>query len=88
MISFVQLYGFAYGGPFGHFFHKLMDTIFKGKKGNSTVAKKVLPFEPNYHLLGYSSQHLFFQFVEYPCFELDSTCLTYNLIVFLLQFGI
>jgi peroxisomal membrane protein 2 len=47
----LMLYGFAYGGPFGHFFHKLMDTIFKGKKGNSTVAKKVLSFEPNYHLL-------------------------------------
>ncbi|KAE8076076.1 hypothetical protein FH972_014749 [Carpinus fangiana] len=38
----VMLYGFAYGGPFGHFLHKLMDKIFKGKKGNKTVAKKVL----------------------------------------------
>ncbi|XP_022138396.1 peroxisomal membrane protein PMP22 [Momordica charantia] len=36
------LYGFAYSGPFGHFLHKLMDKIFKGKKGNTTVAKKVL----------------------------------------------
>lgn len=37
-----MLYGFAYSGPFGHFFHKLMDKIFKGKKGNETVAKKVI----------------------------------------------
>ncbi|KAI3442111.1 uncharacterized protein J3R85_001709 [Psidium guajava] len=38
----IVLYGFAYGGPFGHFLHKLMDIIFKGKKGNRTVAMKVL----------------------------------------------
>ncbi|XP_020700827.1 peroxisomal membrane protein PMP22 [Dendrobium catenatum] len=38
----IMLYGFAYAGPFGHFLHKLMDHIFKGKKGNSTIAKKVL----------------------------------------------
>ncbi|WCJ24083.1 Peroxisomal membrane protein PMP22 [Euphorbia peplus] len=38
----IMLYGFAYGGPFGHFLHKLMDKIFKGKKDNKTVAKKVL----------------------------------------------
>lgn len=38
----IMLYGFAYGGPFGHFLHKLMDKIFKGKNDNSTVAKKVL----------------------------------------------
>lgn len=38
----LQLYGLCYGGPFGHFFHKLMDAIFKGsKKDNTTVAKKV-----------------------------------------------
>nr|XP_010915328.1 peroxisomal membrane protein PMP22 isoform X1 [Elaeis guineensis] len=36
------LFGFAYGGPFGHFLHKLLDIIFKGKKDNKTVAKKVL----------------------------------------------
>ncbi|KAJ8621994.1 hypothetical protein MRB53_030523 [Persea americana] len=36
------LFGFAYGGPFGHFLHKLMDSIFKGRKDNKTVAKKVL----------------------------------------------
>ncbi|XP_027366902.1 peroxisomal membrane protein PMP22 isoform X1 [Abrus precatorius] len=37
-----MLYGFAYSGPFGHFLHKLMDKLFKGKKGNETVAKKVI----------------------------------------------
>ncbi|KDO54076.1 hypothetical protein CISIN_1g029947mg [Citrus sinensis] len=38
----LMFYGFAYGGPFGHFLHKLMDIIFKGKKDKKTVAKKVL----------------------------------------------
>lgn len=38
----IMLYGLLYSGPFGHFFHKLMDKIFKGKKGNNTVGKKVL----------------------------------------------
>ncbi|ERN18903.1 hypothetical protein AMTRI_Chr07g75770 [Amborella trichopoda] len=38
----VMLYGFAYGGPFGHFLHKLMDIIFKGKKDSKTTLKKVL----------------------------------------------
>ncbi|GLU08203.1 hypothetical protein SLE2022_251270 [Rubroshorea leprosula] len=38
----IMLYGFAYGGPFGHFLHKLMDKIFKGKKNTKTIAKKVL----------------------------------------------
>uniref|UniRef100_A0A2P2K0I4 Peroxisomal membrane protein PMP22 n=1 Tax=Rhizophora mucronata TaxID=61149 RepID=A0A2P2K0I4_RHIMU len=38
----IMLYGFAYGGPFGHFLHKLMDIIFKKKKDNTTIAKKVL----------------------------------------------
>ncbi|BBG92536.1 Peroxisomal membrane 22 kDa Mpv17/PMP22 family protein [Prunus dulcis] len=38
----IMLYGFGYGGPFGHFLHKLMDIIFKGKKDNKTIAKKVL----------------------------------------------
>ncbi|KAJ0962665.1 hypothetical protein J5N97_027787 [Dioscorea zingiberensis] len=37
-----KLYGFAYGGPFGHFLHKLMDAIFNGKKGKTTVAKKCI----------------------------------------------
>lgn len=40
----LQLYGIMYSGPFGHFFHKMMDKIFKGKKGNTTVAKKVNHF--------------------------------------------
>ncbi|KAJ6791120.1 peroxisomal membrane protein PMP22 [Iris pallida] len=38
----IMLYGFAYAGPFGHFLHKIMDKIFKGKKGNKAVAQKVL----------------------------------------------
>ncbi|TVU33136.1 hypothetical protein EJB05_24921, partial [Eragrostis curvula] len=37
-----MLFGFAYGGPFGHFWHKVLDYIFKGKKDNKTIAKKVL----------------------------------------------
>lgn len=40
-LSEMQLFGFAYGGPVGHLFHKLMDIIFKGKKDNKTIAKKV-----------------------------------------------
>ena len=39
-LSNKQLYGFAYAGPFGHFFHKLMAKIFEGKKGKETTAKK------------------------------------------------
>ncbi|KAJ8498664.1 hypothetical protein OPV22_009216 [Ensete ventricosum] len=38
----IALYGFLHSGPFGHFFHKLMEKIFEGKKGKGTVAKKVL----------------------------------------------
>ncbi|GAB4850869.1 hypothetical protein Ancab_030170 [Ancistrocladus abbreviatus] len=38
----IMLYGLLYSGPFGHFFHKLMDRIFEGKKGNTTVAMKVI----------------------------------------------
>ncbi|KAL9225171.1 hypothetical protein vseg_001122 [Gypsophila vaccaria] len=38
----LMIYGFLYSGPLGHFFHKLMDKIFKGKQGNSTVAQKVI----------------------------------------------
>jgi hypothetical protein len=37
----LQLFGFAYGGPFGHFWHKVLDYIFRGKKDTRTVAKKV-----------------------------------------------
>ncbi|EXB77061.1 Peroxisomal membrane protein [Morus notabilis] len=36
------IFGAAYLGPFGHFMHKLLDKIFKGKKDSKTVAKKVL----------------------------------------------
>uniref|UniRef100_M8CMX9 Peroxisomal membrane protein PMP22 n=1 Tax=Aegilops tauschii TaxID=37682 RepID=M8CMX9_AEGTA len=36
------IFGFAYGGPFGHFLHKVLDYIFKGKKDTKTVAKKHL----------------------------------------------
>ncbi|KAG6536215.1 hypothetical protein ZIOFF_001265 [Zingiber officinale] len=42
IVNILQIYGFCYAGPFGHFLHKLMEKIFKGKKGNETVAKKVL----------------------------------------------
>ena len=37
----MQLFGVAYLGPFGHFLHLILDKIFKGKKDNKTVAKKV-----------------------------------------------
>nr|CAB3446161.1 unnamed protein product [Digitaria exilis] len=37
-----KLFGFAYGGPFGHYLHKILDYIFKGKKDTKTIAKKVL----------------------------------------------
>lgn len=36
------LFGAAYLGPFGHFFHILLDNIFKGKRDSKTVAKKVV----------------------------------------------
>ncbi|KAH9607721.1 hypothetical protein KSS87_023890 [Heliosperma pusillum] len=36
------LFGCAYLGPFGHYFHMLLDKIFKGKKDSKTVAKKVI----------------------------------------------
>lgn len=40
---FMLLYGFIYGGPFGHYFHKLMDRIFAGrKKDGTTILKKVV----------------------------------------------
>ncbi|XP_066329895.1 peroxisomal membrane protein PMP22-like isoform X3 [Miscanthus floridulus] len=35
-----MLFGFAYGGPFGHFLHKILDYIFQGKKDTKTIAKK------------------------------------------------
>ncbi|KAL2495412.1 Peroxisomal membrane protein PMP22 [Forsythia ovata] len=36
------IFGAAYLGPFGHFFHIFLDKIFKGKKDKKTVAKKVV----------------------------------------------
>ncbi|KAL8469012.1 hypothetical protein ACS0TY_032000 [Phlomoides rotata] len=36
------IFGAAYLGPFGHFFHILLDKLFKGKKDTKTVAKKVV----------------------------------------------
>ncbi|KAL9320820.1 hypothetical protein ACSQ67_012659 [Phaseolus vulgaris] len=36
------LFGAGYIGPFGHFFHLILDKIFKGKRDTKTVAKKVL----------------------------------------------
>ncbi|KAK8955786.1 Peroxisomal membrane protein PMP22 [Platanthera guangdongensis] len=36
------IFGFAYGGPFGHMLHKLLDKLFKGKTDKKTVGKKVL----------------------------------------------
>jgi peroxisomal membrane protein 2 len=37
----MQLFGFGYLGPFGHYLHILLDKLFKGKKDTTTVAKKV-----------------------------------------------
>ncbi|CAL0301148.1 unnamed protein product [Lupinus luteus] len=36
------IFGAAYLGPFGHYYHTLLDKIFKGKRDSKTVAKKVL----------------------------------------------
>ncbi|KAD3337955.1 hypothetical protein R6Q59_027277 [Mikania micrantha] len=36
------LFGCAYLGPFGHFYHTFLDKLFKGKKDSKTVAKKVV----------------------------------------------
>ncbi|XP_051135544.1 peroxisomal membrane protein PMP22-like [Andrographis paniculata] len=36
------LFGAAYLGPFGHYFHIMLDKLFKGKKDTKTVAKKVV----------------------------------------------
>ncbi|RZB46840.1 hypothetical protein D0Y65_050754, partial [Glycine soja] len=33
------LYGFTYSGPFGHFLHKLMDKIFKGRKAMTLLLR-------------------------------------------------
>ncbi|XP_028755204.1 peroxisomal membrane protein PMP22-like [Neltuma alba] len=36
------IFGAAYLGPLGHFYHLVLDKIFRGKKDSKTVAKKVL----------------------------------------------
>ncbi|KAI5656752.1 hypothetical protein M9H77_25545 [Catharanthus roseus] len=36
------LLGAAYLGPVGHFFHLMLDKLFKGKRDTKTVAKKVV----------------------------------------------
>ncbi|GFP90180.1 peroxisomal membrane protein pmp22 [Phtheirospermum japonicum] len=36
------IFGAAYLGPFGHFYHMMLDKIFKGKKDTKTIAKKVV----------------------------------------------
>ena len=41
-LLFKVIFGAAYLGPFGHFFHLILDKIFKGKRDSKTVAKKVL----------------------------------------------
>ncbi|CAM6105810.1 unnamed protein product [Calypogeia fissa] len=39
----MMLYGLIYAGPFGHYWHKLMDRIFAGsKKDSTTIVKKVV----------------------------------------------
>ncbi|CAM6099323.1 unnamed protein product [Calypogeia fissa] len=39
----MMLYGLIYAGPFGHYWHKLMDSIFAGsKKDSTTIVKKVV----------------------------------------------
>ncbi|KAJ0446285.1 hypothetical protein HanHA89_Chr17g0692661 [Helianthus annuus] len=35
------LFGFSYLGPFGHYYHIMLDELFKGKKDSTTVAKKL-----------------------------------------------
>ncbi|KAG6759211.1 hypothetical protein POTOM_035683 [Populus tomentosa] len=45
-----SLFGFAYGGPFGHYLHKLMSVLFKGKNDSKTVAKMEWKF---LNLLGF-----------------------------------
>lgn len=34
------MYGLCYGGPFGHFFHKLMDKLFP-RRDTKTIVSKV-----------------------------------------------
>ncbi|CAK9195341.1 unnamed protein product [Sphagnum troendelagicum] len=37
----ISLYGFVYGGPFGHFFHKLMERLFP-RRDMTTLVKKAI----------------------------------------------
>ncbi|KAM0039343.1 hypothetical protein Hdeb2414_s0012g00381021 [Helianthus debilis subsp. tardiflorus] len=37
----MQLFGFAYLGPFGHYYHILLDKLFIGKKDSTTVSRKL-----------------------------------------------
>ncbi|KAF6156216.1 hypothetical protein GIB67_030219 [Kingdonia uniflora] len=37
----IMLYGFGYAGPFGHFLHKLINAIFKGKTDTPFIYMKV-----------------------------------------------
>ncbi|KAI9123473.1 hypothetical protein K1719_004773 [Acacia pycnantha] len=36
------IFGAAYLGPFGHYFHMVLEKIFRGKRDTKTVGKKVL----------------------------------------------
>jgi hypothetical protein len=38
----MQLLGAGYLGPFGHYFHIILEKIFKGKKDSKTVVKRVI----------------------------------------------
>lgn len=40
-LALIFLYGLCYAGPFGHFFHKLMECIFQGRRDGQTIVKKV-----------------------------------------------
>lgn len=39
---FMMLYGLIFAGPYGHYWHKLLDHLFPGKKDGTTLAKKVV----------------------------------------------
>lgn len=53
----MQIFGAAYLGPLGHYFHILLDKIFKGKKDPKTVGKKVFG---TYSILLSSYNHLLY----------------------------
>lgn len=56
----MQIFGSAYLGPLGHYFHILLDKIFKGNKDSKTVAKKVLLILPFSTFLFGSSKKFFY----------------------------